>query len=99
MEVNNNPYLGIPNKFIKDMLPEMINEMFEIVLDPLFPPVDYTPVENKNYELLHKEVSFYRINPVRSGSTDNKRKDYYPMEEFSITGSKDVLGNKSRRNS
>ncbi len=61
------------------MLPEMINEMFEIVLDPLFPPLDYTPVENKNYELLHKEVSFYRINPVRSGSTDNKRKDYYPM--------------------
>lgn len=54
--------------------------MFEIVLDPLFPPVDYQPVETRNYELLHKEVTFYRINPIRSGSTDNKRKDYYPME-------------------
>jgi hypothetical protein len=44
LEVNNNPYLGIPNTFIKDLLPKMINEMFEIVLDPLFPPNDYTPV-------------------------------------------------------
>ena len=41
IEVNNNPYLGTPNTFIKKVIPEMINEMFEIVLDPLFPPVDY----------------------------------------------------------
>lgn len=25
LEVNNNPYLGIPNKFIKELLPQMIN--------------------------------------------------------------------------
>ena len=59
----------------------MINEMCEIVLDPLFPPDDYTPIENKNFELLHKEVSFYRINPLRTSSTDAKRKNYYPLSD------------------
>jgi D-alanine-D-alanine ligase-like ATP-grasp enzyme len=38
LEVNNNPYLGVPNNFIKDLLEQMINETLEIVLDPLFPP-------------------------------------------------------------
>ena len=45
IEVNNNPYLGTPNAFIRDLLPEMVNEMFEIIVDPLFPPQNYTPVE------------------------------------------------------
>lgn len=27
LEVNNNPYLGIPNAFIKDLLPKMVDEM------------------------------------------------------------------------
>lgn len=38
IECNTNPYLGIPNKFIDDLLPRMISEMFEIVLDPIYPP-------------------------------------------------------------
>lgn len=75
----------------------MINEMFELVIDPLFPPIDYEPVENKNFELVHKEISFFRINPLRSGSSDN-RKNYYPMrgpENRKLTSS----SNKNRRNS
>jgi hypothetical protein len=44
LEVNNNPYLGVPNNFIKVMLPQMVDEMMEIVLDPLFPPENYTPI-------------------------------------------------------
>lgn len=55
--------------------------MFEIVLDPLFEPVGYKPVEVKNFELLHKEVHSYRISSIRSGSTDHKRKNYYPLIE------------------
>jgi hypothetical protein len=27
LEVNNNPYLGVPNNFIKELLPLMVDEM------------------------------------------------------------------------
>ena len=27
IEVNNNPYLGCPNQFIKDLMPKMVDEM------------------------------------------------------------------------
>jgi len=33
IEVNTNPYLGIPNDFIKKLLPEMLDDMLSIVLD------------------------------------------------------------------
>ena len=38
IEVNTNPYLGIPNEYIKDLLPKMIDEMLRIVIDPFFKP-------------------------------------------------------------
>jgi hypothetical protein len=38
IEVNTNPYLGIPNDFIAQLLPRMIDDMLEIAIDPLFPP-------------------------------------------------------------
>lgn len=38
LEVNTNPYLGVANDFIKDLLPQMIDDMMNIVIDPLFPP-------------------------------------------------------------
>ena len=31
LEVNNNPYLGVPNDFIRGLLPQMIRDMFKIV--------------------------------------------------------------------
>jgi hypothetical protein len=31
------------------MLPLMIDEMMEIVVDPLFPPENYTPVEDRRF--------------------------------------------------
>ena len=37
IEVNTNPYLGTPNKFISELLPKMIDDMFEITLDAHFP--------------------------------------------------------------
>ena len=39
-KVNTNPYLGVPNEFIKNLLPEMIDDMLKIVLDPFFPPTN-----------------------------------------------------------
>jgi hypothetical protein len=32
LEVNNNPYLGVPNDFIRGLLPQMIRDMFKIVI-------------------------------------------------------------------
>lgn len=38
IEVNTNPYLGVPNQYIKELLPQMADDMLAITLDPIFPP-------------------------------------------------------------
>lgn len=38
LEVNTNPYLGIPNKYMQEMLPKAINDILKICVDPVFPP-------------------------------------------------------------
>ena len=38
IEVNTNPALDEPNETLKSYLPRMVNDMFKIVLDPLFCP-------------------------------------------------------------
>jgi hypothetical protein len=39
----------VPNAFIKELLPLMIDEMLEIAVDPLFPPEGYSPVTDKKF--------------------------------------------------
>ena len=46
IEVNTNPYLGVPNEFIKNLLPEMIDDMMKIVLDPILPPKSKSTRQN-----------------------------------------------------
>jgi hypothetical protein len=36
--VNTNPFLGVPNKFIADLLPRMLKEMMMIAVDPFYGP-------------------------------------------------------------
>jgi hypothetical protein len=38
IEINTNPYLGIPNVFIEQLLPRMLNDMVVLTVDPIFPP-------------------------------------------------------------
>jgi hypothetical protein len=38
IEVNTNPYLGVPNEYIKVLLPNMLDDLFRLVLDPVFQP-------------------------------------------------------------
>lgn len=38
IEVNANPYLGTPNKFIEGLLPEMMDDLLQVVVDPIFHP-------------------------------------------------------------
>lgn len=40
IEVNTNPYLGQPNQWTKQFVPAMVDELLQIVLDPLYPPRD-----------------------------------------------------------
>jgi len=38
LEVNTNPFLGIPNNYIKNLLPKMVDDMLKIAVDPVYPP-------------------------------------------------------------
>jgi hypothetical protein len=87
IEVNTNPYLGVPNKFIEGLLPKMLNDLFTISLDPYIRNpnrivhsgnVEFILVELKNqFELLYCDKK--RV---------NKRRNYdllkvYPLAERS----------------
>jgi hypothetical protein len=87
LEVNNNPYLGIPNAFIRELLPKMVDELFEIVLDPLFPPEQYSLVEEKRFELIFRDASLFRLQPVRVNSSSNDNK-VHPHRKSSYSRTK-----------
>lgn len=59
IEVNTNPYLGKPNKWTQTFVPNMVDEMFQIVLDPIYPPKDeyYRThrVTQRKFELIYAE--------------------------------------------
>jgi len=38
IEVNYNPFLGMPNDYMKTLVPRMMNDMLKIVLDPVLKP-------------------------------------------------------------
>lgn len=47
VEVNTNPYFGVPNTFIANLLPKMMDDLLDIVVDPYYPP-DLKP-ESKTF--------------------------------------------------
>jgi len=56
IEINSNPYIGTPNKYMKELIPSMIDEMFGLVLDPIYPPDSvYKADKQSNFELIYKE--------------------------------------------
>lgn len=38
IEVNTNPYLGMPNTYMKQLIPKMTNDMIKLVVDPIYEP-------------------------------------------------------------
>ena len=54
IEVNTNPYFGIPNQYITDLLPKMLDDFTRIVVDPIYPPNEVEERENL-FELLYSE--------------------------------------------
>lgn len=56
IEVNTNPYLGVPNDYIKDLLNRMLDDMLKLVADPLFPPKNKDIYSSTNdFELIFSE--------------------------------------------
>eukprot|EP00831_Metopus_contortus_P051958 TRINITY_DN43617_c0_g1_i1.p2 TRINITY_DN43617_c0_g1~~TRINITY_DN43617_c0_g1_i1.p2 ORF type:complete len:266 (+),score=41.56 TRINITY_DN43617_c0_g1_i1:169-966(+) len=69
IEVNTNPYLGIPNQYIESLLPKMLNDLFEIVLDPFIPPLNKLPEHtvSNQFELLYDDRK--KVNMRRNFAT------------------------------
>ena len=56
IEVNTNPYLGIPNEYIEGLLPQMLDDMLIITVDPSFPPKYPPELRENNFKLLYAEI-------------------------------------------
>ena len=67
IEVNTNPYFGVANDYIADLLPKMMDDMFKITVDPIYPPKQVEEREN-DFELVYSEVR--GINKRRNFSYD-----------------------------
>jgi len=80
IEVNTNPYLGMPNEYIKNLLPCMIKEMLYIALDSIY-PTNNKPIDN-NFELLYCEFNSRFSNiPINKRRSFNKEL-IYPLKEL-----------------
>jgi hypothetical protein len=57
IEINTNPYIGTPNEYIKNLVPNMIDEMLNIVLDPIYPPskeyIESIKDRERNFEIIY----------------------------------------------
>jgi hypothetical protein len=56
IEINTNPFLGTPNKEMTKLVPEMINDMCKIVIDPILKPqVEPENPDSNRFELIYRE--------------------------------------------
>ena len=54
IECNTNPYFGVANDYIADLLPKMIDDLTKLVIDPVYPPKHVEDRENL-FELVYSE--------------------------------------------
>ncbi len=78
IEVNTNPYFGIANEYIADLLPKMIDDMTKLIVDPIFQPKEVDSDRENLFELVYQE---------HIDSTFNKRRPFnldlvYPIPEL-----------------
>lgn len=58
IECNYNPFLGTPNEYMKKLVPNMIEDMLKIVLDPVLKPKSVPDTERENeFELIYQDAS------------------------------------------
>lgn len=80
IEVNTNPYIGLHNDSMQDILPKMFDGLFKIVLDPVFerlPPEEQEHIADGTcWELMYSRQRM--VNKRR-----NVNEGIYPIEELS----------------
>ena len=56
IEINTNPYLGTPNKEMQRLVPQMIEDLVKLTIDPVCQP-QYKPenYEQTGFELVYRE--------------------------------------------
>lgn len=83
IEVNTNPYLGIPNAYIRVLLPKMLDDLFDLVLDRQYPRDGVEERKGANdFELLYCEKG-----SLYSDESVNRHRGYgkdllYPCKEL-----------------
>ncbi|OMJ86043.1 hypothetical protein SteCoe_12549 [Stentor coeruleus] len=81
IEANTNPYLGIPNDYINNLLPIMLDDLLDITLDQYIPPKVLRDRTDNDFELLYAE---YGSTFSKEGL--NQRQSYstpiYPKNEL-----------------
>ena len=83
IEVNTNPYLGVPNEYIEEILQNMVDDLLEITVDPHIPPKNPKTRSGNDFELLYCEAGSIFS---EDGSAVNTRNSYnspiYPIPEL-----------------
>lgn len=86
IEVNTNPHLGMPNNYMKQLLPKLMNDMCKLVLDPVYEPRNIPEPERVNdFEILYREPQACTV--LNNKKPINKRRpfDYdllYPFHDL-----------------
>lgn len=89
IEVNDNPYIGVPNDYIRGMLPKMLDSLFALVLNPIYPAANKIRSENR-FELIYcEEGSRFSAKPV------NQRRSFARSLLYPIKG----LANETKKES
>ena len=80
LEINTNPYLGVPNEFIRKLLPVMLDDLLALTVDTVF-ETKYKRTDENGFELIYCEN-----NSLFSSKAVNKRRSFgisvYPSAEF-----------------
>lgn len=81
VEINTNPFLGTPNKYMEGLVPTMMDDLLKIVVDPIHKPFKKRSDVN-GFELIYREETMYPplpgVNDRRSFSLDL----IYPVPEL-----------------
>lgn len=76
IEVNTNPYIGLHNRSMKHIVPQMFRDLFKIVLDPVFMENTYPkPEDLTDFDLLYSRAR--NINKRR-----HPTEGIYPIKEL-----------------
>ena len=82
IECNHNPFLGTPNEYMRGLVPNMIDDMLKIVLDPVIKPKTVLEPDRENvFELIYRDAS------QKHGPAVNVRRPFtfdllYPIHEL-----------------